>query len=165
MTGVQTCALPIYLAGAVAEATAMVAPQLPSLDLRVHVASDWPENPALLQRCLADIATGDIIAVTQCFQDEQVTAIKDALLARRDHCDSILVAVSAAELVRCTKMGKFDMGGAVEKTPRPWSPLGILKKLRGGRGDGKSSGERQMTALKAMPKLLKFIPGDRKSVV
>ena len=112
-----------HLAGAVAEATAMVAPQLPSLDLRVHVASDWPENPALLQRCLADIATGDIIAVTQCFQDEQVTAIKDALLARRDHCDSILVAVSAAELVRCTKMGKFDMGGAVEKTPSPWSEI------------------------------------------
>ena len=153
-----------HLAGAVAEAAAMVAPALPSLDLRVHVASDWPENPALLQRCLADIATGDIIAVTQCFQDEQVTAIKGALLARRDHCDSILVAVSAAELVRCTKMGKFDMGGAVEKTPKPWSPLGILKKLRGGRGDGESSGERQMTALKAMPKLLKFIPGPAQDV-
>ena len=153
-----------HLAGAVAEATALVAPQLPTLDLRVHVASDWPENPALLQRCLADIATGDIIAVTQCFQDEQVTAIRDALLARRDHCDSILVAVSAAELVRCTKMGRFDMGGAVEKTPKPWSPLGILKKLRGGRSDGKSSGERQMTALKAMPKLLKFIPGPAQDV-
>ena len=156
--------LDAHLAGAVAEATAMVASQLPSLDLRVHVASDWPENPALLQRCLADIATGDIIAVTQCFQDEQVTAIRDALLARRDQCDSMLVAVSAAELVRCTKMGKFDMGGAVEKTPKPWSPLGILKKLRGGRGDGKSSGERQMTALKAMPKLLKFIPGPAQDV-
>ena len=153
-----------HLAGAVAEATALVAPQLPTLDLRVHVASDWPENPALLQRCLADIATGDIIAVTQCFQDEQVTAIRDALLARRDHCDSILVAVSAAELVRCTKMGRFDMGGAVEKTPKPWSPLGILKKLRGGRSDGKSSGERQMRALKAMPKLLKFIPGPAQDV-
>ena len=153
-----------HLAGAVAEATALVAPQLPTLDLRVHVASDWPENPALLQRCLADIATGDIIAVTQCFQDEQVTALRDALLARRDHCDSILVAVSAAELVRCTKMGRFDMGGAVEKTPKPWSPLGILKKLRGGRSDGKSSGERQMTALKAMPKLLKFIPGPAQDV-
>ena len=153
-----------HLAGAVAEATAMVAPQLPTLDLRVHVASDWPGNPALLQRCLADIATGDIIAVTQCFQDEQVSAIRDALLARRDHCDAMLVAVSAAELVRCTKLGKFDMGGATEKTPKPWSPLGILKKLRGNRMDGKSSGERQMTALKAMPALLKFIPGPAQDV-
>ena len=153
-----------HLAGAVAEAASMVVKQLPSIDLRVHVASDWPENPAALERCKADIATGDIIAVTQCFQDEQVTAIREALLARRHHCDSMLVAVSAAELVRCTKMGKFDLGGAEEKKPRPWSPLGILKSLRGSRGDGKSSGERQMTALKAMPKLLKFIPGPAQDV-
>ena len=116
-----------HLAGAVGEAASMVVRQLPSIDLRVHVASDWPENPAALERCKADIATGDIIAVTQCFQDEQVTAIRDALLARRDHCDSMLVAISAAELVRCTKMGKFDLGGAEEEKPRPWSPLGILK--------------------------------------
>ncbi len=156
--------LDAHLAGAVAEAASMVVSQLPSIDLRVHVASDWPEDPASLERCRADIATGDIIAVTQCFQDEQVTAIRDALLARRDHCDSILVAVSAPELVRCTKMGKFDLGGAEEKKPKPWSPLAILKKLRGSRGDGKSSGERQMTALKAMPKLLKFIPGPAQDV-
>ena len=153
-----------HLAGAVAEAAAMVAPQLPTLELCVHVASDWPENPAALERCRADIARGNIIAVTQCFQDEQVTAIRDALLARRDHCDAMMVAVSAAELVRCTKLGKFDMGGAEEKKPKPWSPLGILKKLRGSRSDGSSSGERQMTALKAMPKLLKFIPGTAQDV-
>lgn len=153
-----------HLAGAVAEAASMVLKQLPSIDLRVHVASDWPESPASLERCKADIARGDIIAVTQCFQDEQVSAIRDALLARRDHCDSMLVAVSAAELVRCTKMGKFDLGGAEDKTSKPWSPLGILKRLRGSRGDGKSSGERQMTALKAMPKLLKFIPGPAQDV-
>ena len=153
-----------HLAGAVAEAATKVVQQLPSIDLRVHVASDWPDHPESLERCKADIATGDIIAVTQCFQDEQVTAIRDALLARRDHCDSILVAVSAPELVRCTRMGRFDLGGAEEKKPKPWSPLGILKKLRGSRGDGKSSGERQMTALKAMPKLLKFIPGPAQDV-
>ena len=156
--------LDAHLAGAVADAASMVVRQVPSIDLRVHVASDWPENPAALERCRADIATGDIIAVTQCFQDEQVTAIRDVLLARRDHCDSMLVAVSSAELVRCTKMGKFDLGGAEEKKAKPWSPLGILKKLRGSRGDGKSSGERQMTALKAMPKLLKFIPGPAQDV-
>ncbi len=153
-----------HLAGAVSEAAAIVVRQLPSIDLRVHVASDWPESPAALERCKADIATGDIIAVTQCFQDEQVAAIREALLARRDHCDSMLVAVSAAELVRCTRMGKFDLGGAEEKKTSPWSPLGILKKLRGSRADGKSSGERQMTALKAMPKLLKFIPGPAQDV-
>ena len=156
--------LDAHLAGAVSEAAAIVLRQLPTIDLRVHVASDWPETPAALERCKMDIATGDIIAVTQCFQDEQVSAIREALLARRDHCDSMLVAVSAAELVRCTRMGKFDLGGAEEKKTSPWSPLGILKKLRGTRADGKSSGERQMTALKAMPKLLKFIPGPAQDV-
>jgi magnesium chelatase subunit H len=156
--------LDAHLAGAVAEAGAIVVRQLPTIDLRVHVAADWPENPSALERCKADIATGDIIAVTQCFQDEQVTAIRDALLARRAHCDSMLVAVSAPELVRCTRMGKFDLGGAEEKKASPWSPLGILKRLRGSRSDGKSSGERQMTALRTMPKLLKFIPGPAQDV-
>ncbi|MCC7055125.1 MAG: magnesium chelatase subunit H [Gemmatimonadaceae bacterium] len=153
-----------HLAGAVAEASAIVLRQVPSIDLRVHVAADWPGDPAALERCRSDIATGDIIAVTQCFQDEQVTAIRDALLARREHCDAMLVAVSAPELVRCTRMGRFDLGGAEEKKPKPWSPLGILKRLRGSRSDGKSSGERQMTALKAMPALLKFIPGPAQDV-
>jgi magnesium chelatase subunit H len=156
--------LDAHLAGAVAEASVLVRKQLPSIDLRVHVAADWPENPGALERCKADIATGDIIAVTQCFQDEQVTALRDALLARRAECDAMLVAVSAAELVRCTRLGKFDLGGAEERKVSPWSPLGILKKLRGSRSDGKSSGERQMTALRAMPTLLKFIPGPAQDV-
>jgi magnesium chelatase subunit H len=156
--------LDAHLAGAVAEAQGLLVRELPSLELCVHVAADWPSNPDALARCHADIARGHIIAVTQCFQDEQVTALRDALLARRAQCDAMMVAVSAAELVRCTKLGRFDMGGAAEKTPKPWSPLGILKKLRGSRSDGGSSGERQMTALKAMPALLKFIPGPAQDV-
>ena len=153
-----------HLAGAIDDATAMLAPQLPTLDLKIHVAADWPENPALLEACKRDLREANIIAVTQCFQDEQVRALRDVLLEVRETCDSILVAVSAPELVRMTRLGKFDMGGAEAKEPKPWSPLGILKKLRGSKGDGRSSGERQMTALKTLPAVLKFVPGPAQDV-
>lgn len=153
-----------HLAGAIDEAVAMLAPQLPSLDLKIHVAADWPENPALLAQCHADLRSAHIVAVTQCFQDEQVRALRDVLLEIRDKVDSILVAVSAPELVRMTRLGKLNMGGAEAKDPKPWSPLGILKKLRGAKQDGRSSGERQMTALRALPGILKFVPGPAQDV-
>ena len=153
-----------HLAGAIDEAVAMLAPQLPSLELKIHVAADWPENPALLAQCHADLRSAHIVAVTQCFQDEQVRALRDVLLEIREKVDSILVAVSAPELVRMTRLGKFDMGGAEAKEPKPWSPLGILKKLRGSKTDGRSSGERQMTALRALPGILKFVPGPAQDV-
>jgi magnesium chelatase subunit H len=156
--------LDAHLAGAVDEARRMLAVDLPSVDLRVHVAAEWSEDPSALERCHRDIASGDIIAVTQCFQDEQVQALRGALLARRDACDAMCVAVSAPELVRCTRLGKFDMGGAEAKETKPWSPLGILKRLRGAKSEGSSSGERQMTALRAMPKLLRFVPGTAQDV-
>ena len=35
-----------------------------------------------------------------------------ALQARRDHCDAMLCAMSAAEVVRLTRMGKFAMDGS-----------------------------------------------------
>jgi magnesium chelatase subunit H len=49
--------LDAHLAGAVEGTRRILARDLPSLDLRVHVAADWERDPAAADRCRADIAT------------------------------------------------------------------------------------------------------------
>ena len=151
-----------HLAGAVDETRRMLARDLPGLDLRVHVAADWERDPAAADRCRADIAAADLIVVTQLFLEGQVAAILPAIAARRDGCDAVMCAVCAPELVKLTKMGRFAPGDA--DAASPFSPLSLLKKLRGSRGDGKSSGERQMTMLRRLPRLLRFVPGTAQDV-
>ena len=41
-----------------------------------------------------------------------------ALKARREHCDAMVCAMSAGEVVKLTRMGRFDMSGAGER--RRW---------------------------------------------
>jgi len=65
-----------------------------------------------------------------------------ALIARRETCDALVCFMSAGEVIKLTKLGRFRMdqeaGGVV----------GLLKKLRGGKtndaGDKVSAGARQL---------------------
>jgi magnesium chelatase subunit H len=50
-----------HLASATARARAVLARDIPGLSLKVHAASEYAADPAALERCLADIAVGDII--------------------------------------------------------------------------------------------------------
>ncbi len=102
------------------------------------------------------------MAITQIFSEEYVRVILPAVQARREQCDAVYVGLCAPELMKCTKLGKFSM--AEEGKRSAFSPIELLKKLRGSREDGKSSGERQMKALKTLPKLLRFIPGTAQDV-
>jgi magnesium chelatase subunit H len=74
----------------------------------------------------------------------------------------VFCALCAGELTRQTKLGRFSMLADADRSPL--SPMSLLKKLRGSREDGKSSGERQMTALRRLPKLLRFVPGTAQDV-
>ena len=67
--------------------------------------------------------------------------------------------MSAPEIVKLTRIGRFNMDG----TQR--SPLDFLKKLRGG-GKGKppSVGAKQMAMLRRIPRILRFIPGAAQDV-
>jgi len=154
--------LDAHLADAVAGARTDLARDLPGLELIVHVAADWADDAAAAERCRADLRRADIIAVTQLFLEDQVAAVLPTLTEQRDRVDALFCAVSAPELVRLTRLGRFSMGG--DDAPGPWSPLGLLKKLRGNRADGKSSGERQMQTLRMLPKLLRFVPGTAQDV-
>jgi len=156
-----------HLQGAAERARATLAQQLPGLHFSMHAASEWASSPEALARCQADIATGDIVVVTMLFLEEHFKPILADLQARREHCDAMVCAMSAGEVAKLTRMGKFDMA-------KPASGmLALLKKLRGKSGaeaarDGKapsaSSGERQMKMLRRLPQLLKFIPGTAQDV-
>jgi magnesium chelatase subunit H len=154
--------LDAHLADAFDRARAGVQRDLPGLDLVMHVAADFDGDPARTRRVVEDIGRADFVVCTQLFQEDYANAVLGAVQARRAACDAVLCALCTPELVKCTRLGKFDMSGGEQRSP--FSPLSLLKKLRGSRGDGKSSGERQMTALRTLPSLLKFIPGTAQDV-
>ncbi|WP_411278800.1 magnesium chelatase subunit H [Gemmatimonas sp.] len=154
--------LDAHLADAFERAGAALTRDIPGLTINLHVAADFGSDPQAAERARRDIAQANIVVCTQLFQEEYANAVYEAVLARRDQADAVLCALCTPELVKCTKLGKFDMSGGESRSPL--SPINLLKKLRGSRGDGKSSGERQMTALRTLPSILKFIPGTAQDV-
>ncbi|MBV9118108.1 MAG: magnesium chelatase subunit H, partial [Acetobacteraceae bacterium] len=147
-----------HLAGAMERAHAALRPELPSLDLVMHAADEWGNDPAMLQACRDDIARGDIVIAAMLFLDEHIRAVHDALLARRESCDAMLCCLSAGEIVRLTRLGRFSMTDAAS------GPIALLKRLRGSKSGGGSSGEGQMRMLRQLPRLLRFIPGTAQDV-
>ena len=143
-----------HLSGAAARAQASLRRELPGLELVVHAADEWGDDDAALARCRADIARGDIVIATMLFLEDHIRAVFPALQARRDSCDAMIACMSAGEVVRLTRIGKFNMSGEA------LGAISWLKRLRGGRGSGTgSSGQGQMKMLRQLPKLLRFIPG------
>lgn len=127
---------------------------LPGLQLNAHAATDWANNPLALEKCLQDIAEGDIIFATMLFVEDHINPVLPALKARREACDAMVACMSATEIVGLTKIGRFKMGG------KESAPIKFLKNLRGKKKDGSSDGASQMRMLRQLPKLLKFIPGS-----
>jgi magnesium chelatase subunit H len=143
-----------HLSGTAERAAETLSRQHPGIHLRMHAAADWSHNPETLAACLDDIATGDIIVVTMLFMEEHIQAVLPALQARRDQCDAMVCCMSASEVMHLTRMGRFTMDG--EQT----GPLALLKRLRGNRKNGNSSsGAKQLSVLRQLPKILRFIPG------
>lgn len=142
-----------HLASAAARAHDQLRATLPGLQVRVHAADEWGSDALALSRCLEDIATGDIIIATMLFLDDHIRAVLPALAARRDHCDAMVCCLSAGEVVRLTRIGKFNMSAEALGT------IAWLKRLRGSRDGKASSGRGQMKLLRQLPRLLRFIPG------
>lgn len=149
-----------HLGAATQRARAALSDQLPNLELSLHAATDWKHDPDALERCREDVARGDIIMPSMLFMEEHIEPILPALAARRDQCDAMVSIMSAGEVMKLTRMGKFSMDG----TSR--GPLALLKRLRGQRKAGavKNSGEKQLAMLRRIPQMLRFIPGTAQDV-
>ena len=146
-----------HLSGAAGRAAAALRRDIPGLDLVMHAADEWGGDPAALAACHADIAAGDIVIASMLFLDDHIRAVLPALAARRAHCDAMLCCMSAGEVVKLTRLGRFDMSGEAK------GPLAMLKRMRGKSGSG-SSGAGQMKMLRQLPKLMRFIPGTAQDV-
>ncbi|WP_342153565.1 magnesium chelatase subunit H [Methylorubrum sp. SB2] len=146
-----------HLASAVERARLRLAQDMPGLTLSFHAAAEWETDPAALAACREEIARADIVVSAMLFLDDHVRAILPALLARRPHCDAMVGCLSAAEVVRTTRLNRFDMSGAKR------SALDFLKKLRGKPG-AEGNAARQMALVRKLPQILRFIPGSAQDV-
>jgi len=146
-----------HLAHAVVEARKVIQRDIPNFQFNLHAAADWDHDPTALERCKADIKDADIVVATMLFMDHHIRAIVPALEARREACDAMVVAMSAGEAVRLTKIGAFRMDAPQKGL------LAYLKKLRG-KKDAASAGEGLMKTLRRLPKILRFIPGKAQDV-
>ncbi|MFZ9394735.1 MAG: magnesium chelatase subunit H [Erythrobacter sp.] len=126
--------------------------------LTLHAASDWEREQGALEQTLAAIGEADIVIATMMFLDDHIRMVLPALEARREQCDAMLGLMSAGEVVRLTRMGNYRMDKPAK------GPLALLKKLRGSKQAGASSGAGQMKMLRRLPKILRFIPGTAQDV-
>ena len=118
------------------------------------VEADGPAAKAGLQ-------TGDIVIAAMLFMEEHFLPVLPALQARRDQCDAMVCIMSASEVMRLTRIGRFTMDGTTR------GPMAFLKKLRGKSDDkkpGATAGAQQMKMLRRLPKILRFIPGTAQDV-
>jgi magnesium chelatase subunit H len=155
-TRVVIVTMDTHLNSAVDRARAGLKRLLPHLSLTIHSASEFATNPEHLAQCRQDIAQGDIIIVTMLFMEDHFLPILADLQARREHCDAMVCAMSAGEVVKLTRIGKLDMS-------KPASgPMAFLKKMRGNPKDDSekaAAGAKQMKMLRRIPQMLRFIPG------
>jgi magnesium chelatase subunit H len=149
-----------HLSTATQRARQQLAKDLPAVTLEIHAADEWGSDPESLERCLAAIAQADIIVVTMLFLEDHFQPLVAALKARREHCDAMVCAMSAAEIVKLTRLGRFSMDGTQS------GPMALLKRLRGGGGKkpAAAGGAAQMKMLRRIPQMLRFIPGTAQDV-
>jgi magnesium chelatase subunit H len=148
-----------HLGGVMARAAASLKKSLPGLHLATHAATSWDADPSSLQACIKDIGRGDIVLATMLFMENHINAVLPALIARRDHCDAMICCMSAAEVMKLTRMGRFTMDGQQSGL------VALLRRLRGSSSkSGQSTGAQQLSVLRQLPRILRFIPGTAQDV-
>ena len=142
-----------HAAGPAARAAPRLAKDFPGLNISLHAAAEWAENPAALARTREALKTADIVVANLIFIEEHITAILPDLTAARARADAFIGVIADSQITKLTKMGDLDMS-------KPASGLmGMLKKLKPQKGNSASSGQKQMSMLRRIPKILRFIPG------
>ncbi|WP_296474316.1 magnesium chelatase subunit H [Roseinatronobacter sp.] len=126
----------------------------PGLEVSIHAAAEWAENPDALSEAKAAINAADIVVANLLFIEEHVSACLPELQAASARCDAFVGVIADPQIVKLTKMGDLDMSKPATGIAK------IMKKLRGGGDKTKpASGEKQMSLLRRLPKILRFIPG------
>ena len=145
--------LDAHSAGPAARIAPRLARDFPGLDISVHAAAEWSENPAALTRAKAAVAGADMVVANLLFLEEHLNAIVPVLHEVRPRLDAMVCVIADPQIVKLTRMGDLDMS-------RPASgAMAFLKKLRGNSAPSAGSGQKQMAMLRRLPKILRWIPG------
>ncbi len=149
-----------HLSSATARAARQLAIDMPGVTLTIHAADEWGTDPESMQRCCDDLERADIIVATMLFMEDHFKPLLPILERRREQCDALICAMSSAEVVRLTRLGRFSMDGSQS------GPMAMLKRLRPKKVPGKAgkAGADQMKMLRRIPKFLRFIPGTAQDV-
>ena len=142
-----------HMAAAIDRAGEALRAEMPGLVLTQHAIGTWGGEEAPREACRADIERADVIVVSMIFLEEHARTLAPWLEARREDCDCLVACLSAAEIVKLTRLGELNMANPTGGL------IGLLKKLRGKPKAGQSAGQRQMRLLRALPRFLRFIPG------
>jgi magnesium chelatase subunit H len=145
--------LDAHAAGPAARIMPHLARDFPGLEISVHAAAEWAENPGALRRTKAAVNAADMVIANLLFIEEHVQAILPELTAAHARADAFVGMIADPAIVRLTRMGDLDM------TRPATGVMALLKKLRGSKAPSASSGQRQMTILRRLPKILRFLPG------
>jgi len=145
--------LDAHAAGPAARVAPALAKDFPGIEVSIHAAAEWAENPAALARARAAIRAADLVVANLLFIEEHITAVIDDLRAVRDGLDAFVGVIADPQIVKMTKMGELDMSKPAS------AAMQLLKKLRGSNAPSGSSGEKQMKMLRRLPKILRFLPG------
>ncbi|MGR3490913.1 MAG: cobaltochelatase subunit CobN, partial [Shimia sp.] len=139
-------------AGSVERAMPQLEREFPGLSVSVHAAGTWAEDAQALEEARMAVASANIVIANLLFLEEQVAAIYDDLLMRRDQLDAFVGVVADEKVVNLTRMGDVDLS-------KPASgAMAFLKKLKP-KKTRTSSAEGQMKILRRIPKILRYIPG------
>ena len=142
-----------HAAGPAARVSDRISGEFPGLNVSIHAAAEWAENPEALAAAKAAVSRANMVVANLLFIEEHINAILPDLQARRPACDAMIGMIADAQIVHLTKMGDLDMS-------KPASGMMMLmKKLRGSAKPAAASGERQMRTLRRLPKILRFLPG------
>lgn len=142
-----------HAAGPAARVADDLSVDFPGLQVSVHAAAEWSENPAALEAAREAVRHGDIIVCSILFLEEHVQGLMPELMERRNNCDAMIGVIADSSIVQLTRMGDLDMS-------KPASgAMKLLKSLRGSKKPSGASGAKQMKMLRRLPRLLRLIPG------
>ena len=143
-----------HLSSACEAAAAKLAKELPGLQLTMHAAADWAHKPHTLVEAQKAIKEADLLFMSMIFLEDQIEQVRSAIDIRRSMGKPTLCCMSASELVKKTQLGKLDMSASETGV------MAYLKKLKPtSTKNPASAGAKQLTMLRRLPQILRFIPG------
>ncbi len=82
----------------------------PGLQVSIHAAAEWGEDPVKLAEAKAAINAADIVVANLLFIEDHVLACLPEMQAARARCDAFIGVISDPQIVKLTKMGDLDLG-------------------------------------------------------